>query len=382
MALLAHSTFSPRVHQCLVRLGTELPFERVPALAHLLLGVLVSAETVRRLTEAAGAAQVEREAAQRQQIHDEAPAGPAGPAVQQLSADGAMVPVVGGEWTEVRTLVLGTVEQDADGQGHATNLRYFSRYCSAADFIEWVELPLHEAGTARAGTVVAVQDGADWLTQLLDAHCPDAVRILDFPHAAEYLTKAAQAAYGVGTPASSAWLDTWCHKLKHGDPAAVIAAVRALPAPSEEAAAVRDGAAAYLSRRRAQLRYAIFQEQGYPIGSGAVESANKLVVEHRLKGSGMHWSRENLTPMLALRGILCTGRWDEEWPALWHQLCGTAQERRRQHWVDRREVRRQAAQEQAAQQAALAPPKTKVLPEEPTTMVNGRPTADHLWRHT
>lgn len=136
LALLPRSAFSPRLHEYLVRLGSELPFERVPELARLFFGVSVSPETVRRLTEAAGTAQVEREAAMRQQIHDQAPAGPDGPAVQQLSADGAMVPVLGGEWVEVRTMAVGTVEQDATGQAHTTDLRYFSRCCSAADFID------------------------------------------------------------------------------------------------------------------------------------------------------------------------------------------------------------------------------------------------------
>jgi hypothetical protein len=379
IGLLAHSTFSPRVHKCVVRLGTELPFERVPDLARMLLGVNVSVDTVRRLTEAAGAAQVEREEALCQQVRREAPDGPGGPAVQQLSADGAMVPVTGGEWVEVRTIALGAVEKDEDGVPHTRHLRYFSRLCSAAAFIDWVALPLHEAGTAQAGTVVAVQDGADWLTQLLDAHCPDAVRILDFPHAAEHLTMAAQAAYGAGKADTSAWLDTWFHALKHGDPDAVIAAVRALPAPSAEAAAVRDGAAQYLSRRRHQIAYADFQKQGYPIGSGAVESANKLVVEQRLKGSGMHWSRRNVTPMLALRAIACNGEWEQVWPALWQHLCTQARERHRQRSRQRREARREQEVQEQAQ--SLPAPRTPVLPKDPPMVVDGRPTAAHHWSH-
>jgi hypothetical protein len=38
--------------------------------------------------------------------------------------------------------------------------------------------------------------------------------------------------------------------------------------------------------------------EGWPIGSGVVESGNKLVVEARLKGAGMHWSRLSLNPLL------------------------------------------------------------------------------------
>lgn len=376
IGLLLNSTFSPRVHQCLVRLGTELPFERVPELARLLLGVTVSVETVRRLTEAAGVAQMEREQAACHRLLREASDGPAGPPVQQLSADGAMVPLTGGQWAEARTIVLGTVEVGEDGVPHTRNLRYFSRLCSASAFIDWVSLPLHEAGTAQAGTVVAVQDGAAWLMDLLDAHCPDAIRILDFPHAAEHLASAAQAAFGPGTAATSDWLDTWLHELKHGDPDAVIAAVRALPAPTPEAGAIRDGAVAYLRRRRAHIAYATFREQGYPIGSGIAESACKLVVEERMKGAGMHWSRPNVTPMLALRAIACTGDWETVWPDLWQYRCEQAQARSRA----RRHTRHQEQQREAVPSVPPPTPRAPVLPKEPPMMIDGRPTEHHHWK--
>ena len=62
-----------------------------------------------------------------------------------------------------------------------------------------------------------------------------------------------------------------------------------------------------------------FQAAGWPIGSGSVESANKVVVEARLKGAGMHWERDNVNPMLVLRNAVCNGRWDETWKATTRQ---------------------------------------------------------------
>jgi hypothetical protein len=59
------------------------------------------------------------------------------------------------------------------------------------------------------------------------------------------------------------------------------------------------------------MQYPLFQAQGWPIGSGIAESANKLVVEVRLKGAGMHWARASVNPMLALRNAVCNDRWDE-----------------------------------------------------------------------
>jgi hypothetical protein len=59
-----------------------------------------------------------------QRLRREAPDGPPGPAVQHLSADGAMVPVTGGEWAEVRAIALGTVEPDGEGVPHTTSANH------------------------------------------------------------------------------------------------------------------------------------------------------------------------------------------------------------------------------------------------------------------
>jgi len=195
-----------------VRLGTRLPFAQVAEEMASLFGVIVSADTVRRLTEQAGALQVAIEQRELERLEHDAPPEPAGPAVQQVSADGAMVPLVGGVWTEARTIAIGTIEQRG-GEGHVTDLSYFSRRCSADQFIRQTTVPTHERGTRRAGTVVAVSDGANWLQELVDEQCPQAVRILDFPHAVGYLSGAAQAAFGAGSrDAASAG------RAKRGDP--------------------------------------------------------------------------------------------------------------------------------------------------------------------
>jgi hypothetical protein len=61
----------------------------------------------------------------------------------------------------------------------------------------------------------------------------------------------------------------------------------------------------------AEMQYPRFRAEGWPIGSGMVESAHKLVVEDRLKGEGMHWADVNVNPLLALRNAVCNDRWDE-----------------------------------------------------------------------
>lgn len=379
---LGRGAFSPQVVQSVVRLGTWLPFEQVPAALAFFSGVGIGTETARRLAERVGTTQVALETAAVARLERDQPAGPAGPAVQQVSADGALVPLVGGAWAEVKTVAIGTVETTTTAagarEGHTRALSYFSRLTDVETFTRLALVELHRRGTATAGVVVAPMDGADWEQAFLDMHRPDAVRILDFPHALEHLGVAAQATFGPGTAEASAWLGVQAHTLKHGDPAAVLAALRALPvtaAPDPGAAtAARDGTLGYLGKRWAQIQYAQFQAQGYPIGSGCVESANKLLVEARLKGAGMHWARPNVDGMLALRSLAAADRWEEAWPDLAAALRAHARRRR------------QACRPSPPPPSRPAPvrlsrtPCGVARPAQPPKVVNGRPTAAHPWK--
>jgi hypothetical protein len=358
-----------------------MPFGQVPEVFAFFTGVQVDAETVRRLTERAGAALVAVEDAAVVRLAREAPPSPPGPPIQQLSADGAMVPLVGGVWAEVKTLAIGTVTRTDTGAVQTTDLSYCSRLADAQAFARVTRGETQRRGTETAGVVCAVQDGAVWLQELVAVHRPDAVRILDFAHAVQQISAVGQAVWGAGSGEAMAWLDRQCHALKHDAPDDVLAAIHAVPvdkaAIPAQAAATRDAVLGYLESRRAQIEYARFQAAGYPIGSGIVESANKLVVEARLKGSGMHWARGNVNAMVALRALVCSRRWGEGWAAI------------RVYWQQERAARQAGrARGRIALPAITAPPERP----PPTPMVvshtrprrrlvvNGRPTADHPWR--
>lgn len=66
-------------------------------------------------------------------------------------------------------------------------------------FIDLAPCETHRRGVETAGVVAAVNDGALWGQRSVDAHRPDAVRVLDFGHAASYMSVAAQGVYGPGT---------------------------------------------------------------------------------------------------------------------------------------------------------------------------------------
>jgi hypothetical protein len=182
---------TPSLEESLVRLATWMPFDKAVNELPYFTRVTVSEPTVRRDAEAAGAAYVNIQAEEVTQIEQTLPPAPAGPAVQLLSVDGAMVPLVHGEWAEVKTLALGTVQppvldaKRGEWVVHSTDLSYFSRLADAETFGRLALVETHRRGTETAQQGCAVTDGAEWEQGFLDLHRRDATRILDFRPAGE-----------------------------------------------------------------------------------------------------------------------------------------------------------------------------------------------------
>lgn len=386
---------TPSLQEDLVRLGTWMPFGRAGQELQHFRRVDVSRPTVERLTEAAGAAYVALQTAEAQRIEKELPPAPAGPRQQFLSVDGAMVPLVGGEWAEVKTLVLGEVLPPVDIKGEQVirtgKHSYFSRLTDSETFQRLSLVETQRRGVETARGVGAVTDGSDWIQGFVDFHRPDAVRILDFPHAGEHLNIVGQMGFGEGSSQAQGWLSDQLHQLKHRGPVSVLAEVRRLVAMRPDQPDLSKELA-YLEKRAAHMDYPAFQAAGWPIGDGAVESANKLVVEARLKGSGMHWARPHVDPMLALRNIVCNDRWEEAWP----QIVGTLRKQEQQRRAERRHERQSSALRPSvapmppanpapASATALDAAETRrpasKLPRQSTPSEPRRPAANHPWRH-
>lgn len=165
----------------------------------------------------------------------------------------------------------------------------------------------------QANEVCAVQDGAEWLQDLVDYHRAAAVRILDFAHAAEYVSEIGQTVQAAGGRLPARWLDGVLDRLKHQGPPRVLHHLNWL-ATRYKSPSIQEKLA-YWQKREAHMQYPSYQAAGWPIGSGSVESANELVVEARLKGAGMRWSRQNVNPMLVLRNAVCNREWRQTWAA-------------------------------------------------------------------
>jgi hypothetical protein len=310
---------TPHGHECLVRLAAWMPFGKAAEILEDFMGVHVSPIVSQKYTENAGAAYVQLQEEEVERLEKGMDSVEKGADKLQISADGAMVPLVHGIWAEVKTLVVGEVQPAVEKNGervvHTRNLSYFSRKVNADAFQRLALVEVHRRGVEQASEVAAIMDGAEWEQGFTDYHCPQATRILDFPHAAEHINEIGEYLHGEHTPESQAWLSERLHRLKHEGPDELLLELNNLQNQYPQAEAI-SGNLAYLEKRKEQLQYPQFQAQGWPIGSGIVESGNKLVVEARLKGSGMHWAEDHVDSMLALRNIICSDRWKEAWPKI------------------------------------------------------------------
>lgn len=329
---LIPSNLTPYGHEILVRLSAWMPFEKAAELFGALMQIEISKSQVRRYTEGAGAAYVEIQNEEVERIEKESPAAGRGGEKMEISVDGATVPMVHGIWEEVKTLVIGEVQpavkEKEEWVVHTRKLSYFSRKVNSQEFERLALVEIQRRGIENAKQTAAIMDGAEWQQGFVDYHCPNAVRILDFPHAGEHISPIGEYLHGENPDANKQWLNDKLHQLKHEGPAGLLTEFRQLQAQHPDVE-ILSANLAYLEKREAHMQYPTFQAQGWPIGSGIVESGNKLVVEARLKGSGMHWADPNVNSMLALRNILCSDRWKEEWPKIEARLRSQAFQRRR-----------------------------------------------------
>jgi hypothetical protein len=380
---LAPGKLTPYLQEMSVRLASWMPFAHAAKTVTAFTQVPVSDETVRQVALRAGVVQVSQQEAAVQAMEAGAlPAGEQGPEKLVIEADGAMVPLVGGQWQEVRTVAIGDVSAIQNHRGEwliiTHNLSYFSRLMDAQSFQRAALAETERRGLCQAKAVALVSDGAEWVQGFTDYHRPDAQRILDFGHASERFATIAEKCAQAGLDLGAEWAAQQRHRLKQKGGTAVLTTLRTLQKMFPEVDIAEP--VAYLDKREKLLDYPQFQRDGWPIGSGAVESANKLVVEERLKGAGMHWHPENVNPMLALRNIICSDRWEETWPSIAQQMYrGPAKQDealpppppRSNPVLDYyKQMQRVHRERQAQQPAAQA-----TMPKKPW-----KPPANHPWR--
>jgi len=326
---LVQRSWTPETIAKALRLAVDIPsYRRAAESFEALTQVPLSKSSLQGLVQEYGGRLVEQEAQQAEALCA-LPAGewdgrplpcpPAAGETMAVSLDGVMMNVRGEGWKEAKIAALSVVEQQEGSPEPEVQLTEHS-YCAglwdAATFgrQQWAEA--WRRGLPRARCVVAVSDGAAWIWALVITFFAPCVQIIDWWHAVQRVWAIAFAVYGQGTPLAAPWGARLKALLWAGDLRGLVHELRAhWPRGRELPDGLRQ-ALGYLFRQRRRMRYPLYRQAGYPIGSGTVEAGCKVVVQERLVQRGMRWSRSGAQALLALRCALLSGRWDVTWQSL------------------------------------------------------------------
>jgi hypothetical protein len=316
LRLPARARLSPALTAWVVRLGATTTFREGAALLDDLTGLLVAPDTIRAQSEQCGTAlAVTQEAAIAQVRATQEAAEPveAAPGTLVVEADGVLVRYLDG-WHEVKVGVVGGTQPLPEQP--LTALSYVAARESADQFGPRLLTEAARRGALdvvgwsgpRGGRGLAVGDGAPWIWNLAADHFGARTEVVDFYHAAEHLWEVARALHGTGTPEAAAWAAARIHDLYHAGVAPVRAALARARAPTVAAGEALRRERGYFAANAGRMDYPAIRAQGLPIGSGAVESSAKHVVQQRMKRPGQRWSAHGGAAMIALRACLASGR--------------------------------------------------------------------------
>lgn len=219
------------------------------------------------------------------------------------------------EWREPKVFVV--YELDERGRKRPSSLPIYDATLGDADAVfEILLAELVLRGARAASLIVILGDGAPWiwdrvpaLVERLGVDPSHVVEILDYYHASEHLHETAELRRGWTDRQKSRWLANAKGLLRAGKVDALCAEILAI-ARGRSARTIADRTE-YFERNADRMRYRQFRARKLPIGSGAVESAVRRIVNLRLKGNGIFWDPQMAEAVLHLRAALKAGRWDE-----------------------------------------------------------------------
>jgi hypothetical protein len=181
---------------------------------------------------------------------------------------------------------------------------YTAHLGSAADFGAKIQ-PHLDGYQGLDSDLVFITDGALWLRQLIQKGYPQATLILDLYHVMSYIGQAALAEFGEGKNAEK-WIQEQRTYLLNSQLDTVLTHIRSLAIPIN----LRESICQYLESNRDRMDYAAYRRRGLLIGSGAIESAHRTVVQKRLKRAGQRWTIPGAQCVLNLRVAWMSKRWE------------------------------------------------------------------------
>lgn len=218
----------------------------------------------------------------------------------------------GSSWHEMK---LGLVFWDRDsitrkdGKKIITKKEYVTYFGSVEQFKKLLFDAAARAGYGRIREVVVVGDGSHWIWNACNELFPDAVQVLDYYHLSENVHSFAKYLHPDNEVKMKGWANSILDKIDKGLIDEVLGSIPELK--NVKRSAQVPNLKVYIENNRGRIDYRRYKLRGYYIGSGAIESGNKLVIQQRMKQSGMRWSINGGEYIAVLRAKYASNQWEK-----------------------------------------------------------------------
>lgn len=227
--------------------------------------------------------------------------------VLYVQADGSMLLTRDEGWKEVKVGRMFTSGSciDPDGKtGWIRHSQYVAHLGNSKDFTQQMDDLIETYGNLGS-RLVFVSDGGIWIKNWIEDAFPQAISILDYYHVCEHLHQFATTSFAEES-ARKKWVTKQKELLLGSKVKKVIANIKKQDNQSEGAIELIN----YYTSNEYRMDYNAYRKIGAGIiGSGAIESAHRTVVQKRMKQSGQRWTNTGAQNMLNLRVLQMNGQW-------------------------------------------------------------------------
>ena len=215
-----------------------------------------------------------------------------------------------GKWREVKLCRMFRASDCLHPEGKRGIIRHSQYFGSLGDLDDFKEpvMDIIDSYGSLKNRLVFITDGATWIRRMIADNYPAALSILDYYHAAEHLHDFANTVFK-DSHQKILWCKTQEQLLLQSEAEQVITNIKQITGSENEAATEL---IQYYTNNLSRMDYKAYRQIGCGIiGSGAIESAHRTVVQKRMKQSGQRWSIKGAQAMLELRVTACNDQWNK-----------------------------------------------------------------------
>ncbi len=322
---LWEKNWSEQIAKQAVWLSGLLPYGQAAEVLQRVGRVDISASTVWRLVERWGSRMQAVEARQQVKAYEVIEPRPHDPNrslnKMGVAMDGTMVHIRQEGWKELKVGCVYEIGsrrvRDPETKEHmelgsAEKNTYVAHLGGPEQFGRQIWAEARQRKWLEAQDNQVIGDGATWIWNLASEHFYTSHQLVDWFHACQHLAEVARSLYGEGSAKARRWYRSWETKLYQGHVRRLVQAIKRQAGSHRDLAESLLQQAGYFHNNAKRMNYLEMRMEGYPIGSGMVESAAKQF-KARFCGPGMRWSRPGAGRLLPIRSAILSKRFDRMW---------------------------------------------------------------------